>query len=118
MITAKMTDDLRGALMALKGDEPVTVVLQLASRPLPKLSGSRRDRLLALRESAEKERHRLVKALRGLQHQFPRLEFRDGGLFNHVIIRAPKTVILRIPDLPDVEAVLPDREFEGLRKHQ
>lgn len=110
----KMPPDLKAILEACDPNDPITIVLQLQSRLPPKLRGSQQEKVLALRQAAEKGKGRVVKVLRRLQKRDPRLEISEGGMFDHVIVRAPKEVILGLPDLPDIQAVLPNRQFDAL----
>lgn len=110
----KMTSDLKAILKASGPIDPITIVLQLRSRLPEKLEGSQREKVLALRNTAKESRRQVMEVLRGLQERDPRLEISEGEMFDHVIVRAPKQVILGLPDLPDVLRVLPNRQFDAL----
>jgi hypothetical protein len=110
----KMTPDLKAALKVCGTNDPITIVLQLQPRLPRKLKGKQREKVLALWRTAEENKRRVVEVLRRLQERGSRLEIEEGGMFDHVIVRAPKQVILGLPDLPDVKGVLPNRQFDAL----
>ena len=106
-----MTDDLKAALESLGADAEVRIVLQLGRPSLPEIRGSRADRVRALQDAAAKDKVSVLRTLREFRDRHPGLEYRGEGMFNHVLVRGPKSLIMDLPEMADVEVILPDRVF-------
>jgi subtilisin family serine protease len=115
----KMSPDLHFSLLALEPEEKVTVILTFNDRPQINLfegmeHGERVQRVVnALQTSAEVSQKEVSQLLKRWEREGKVQDIEAFWVFNGIAVTAPRDLIERLADHPDIASITPNRTFEA-----